>query len=65
MKERYKIYTIINGEETIFKRWGESDKEVKQDLENHIKSAFETTNYHIVNVEKDASHTVNIEPKKK
>lgn len=65
MKDRYKIYTVIKGEETIFKRWGESDKEVKQDLENHIKSTFETTNFQIVNVEKDATHTVNVEPKKK
>ena len=55
--ERYKIYTTINNEPAIFKRWGESEKSVKQDLISHIRKAYSTANISIIQIELDKTHT--------
>lgn len=59
MIERYKIYTVINNEPAIYKRWGETEESVKEDLLSHLKETYSTTNVQIVQIEKDKTHKVN------
>ena len=58
MVERYKIYTTINNEPAIFKRWGESEKAVKQDLISNIRKTYSTDNISVIQIELDKTHTV-------
>lgn len=58
MNKRFKCITTINGIETVFKRYGESQKEVKNDLEQFIRKTFEGSSFQIQEIEEDKTHTI-------
>jgi hypothetical protein len=60
MKTRYKCITVINGTPAIFKRYGDSVKEVRSDLENFIKNAFVGSTFQIQTIEVDETHPVEV-----
>lgn len=60
MKTRYKCITVINGTPAIFKRYGDSVKEVRSDLEKFIKNEFTGCTFQIQEIEVDETHPVEV-----
>lgn len=55
MKERYKCLVSIENEPMIFKRYGENEDEVRQELIDFITEKYEVTP-NVLTVEKDKIH---------
>ena len=60
MKTRYKCITVINGTQAIFKRYGDSVNEVRNDLEKFIKNTFGECIFQIQEIEVDETHPVEV-----
>ena len=55
MKERYKCLVTIENEPMIFKRYGENEDEVRQELTDFITEKYAVT-LNVLSIEKDKTH---------
>ncbi len=55
MKERYKCLVTIENEPMIFKRYGENEDDVRQELTDFITEKYAVTP-NVLSVEKDKTH---------
>ena len=57
MKERYKCTVTIQNDPMVFKRYGENEEEVRKELEEFIKEAYDCA-FQVISVEKDKTHPI-------
>ena len=58
MKDRYNCTAIIHDDALCFKRYGENKDDVRKELEEFIKEAYDVVP-NIVSIEKDKTHPYN------
>ena len=55
-KIRFKIYTTIDNENYVFKRYGKNENDVKKYIEKDLRELFPDNHVTISLVEKDKTH---------
>ena len=60
---RYKIYNNIEGQELIFKRYGENEEQVKNEFETFVKEKMTGWNPVIEKIEVDKTKSVTVPEK--
>jgi hypothetical protein len=63
MKERYKCVVTIQNESMTFKRYGETETEVRGELESFIREAYDSP-CQVISIEKDKTHPVKAKKEK-
>lgn len=56
MEQRYKIYTDIEGEKLVFKRYGADEGAVRREFNMFMKESMPQWSYGIDRIEKDKTH---------
>ena len=53
MRRLYKIHAVIDGEMSIFKRWGEDECDARRSFESFMSESYPDTSCNVESVEKD------------
>lgn len=53
MRHLYKIHAVLDGETSIFKRWGEDEGDARRAFETFMSESYPETRCTVESVEKD------------